>query len=70
MKPLSCSESECKKRLADVKEMSFSDLEKYNTKCGNCGDWIFKEQEMANKTYNAVSNKWAEEFMKKTTKRG
>lgn len=70
MKPLLCSNAECKKRLADVKNMSFAELEKYNTKCGNCGDWIFKEQEIANKTYNAVSNKWAEEFTKKTIKRG
>lgn len=50
--------------------MSFAELEKYNTQCANCGDWIFKEQEIANKTYNAVSNKWAEEFTKKTSKRG
>jgi len=70
MKPLSCSDSECRKRLTDVKTMSFEELEKYNTKCGNCGDWLFKQQEVANKTYNAVSNKWAEEFMKNTIKRG
>ena len=63
MKQLSCSHIKCRKRLADVKSMSFEELEKYNTKCGNCGDWIFKEQEIANRTYNAVSNRWAEEFM-------
>jgi hypothetical protein len=34
----------------------------------NCGDWIFKEQELANKTYNAISVKWAEEFMNKQLK--
>jgi hypothetical protein len=65
MKELKCSVAECKKRLADVKSMSFSELEKYNTKCQSCGDWIFKEQEVANKTYNAVAVKWSEEFMKK-----
>ena len=69
MKALRCTDSECKKRLAKVKSMSFNDLDKYNTKCGNCGDWIFKEQEMANKTYNAVSVKWAEEFMNKQLKK-
>jgi len=63
MKVLECSDSECKKRLSQVEGMSFSELEKYNRKCGDCGDWIFKEQEIANKTYNAVSVKWAEEFM-------
>jgi hypothetical protein len=50
MKELKCSVSECKKRLAEVKNMSFAELEKYNTKCQNCGDWIFKEQEVATKT--------------------
>ena len=69
MKALKCSDSECKKRLAQVKNMSYSELEKYNTKCGNCGDWIFKEQEFANKTYNAVSVKWAQEFMNQQLKR-
>jgi len=70
MKELSCSDAECKKRFFDVATMSFEELEKYNTKCGKCGDWIIKEQEIANKTYNAVSNKWAEEFVKRTIKRG
>lgn len=64
MKELTCSVAECKKRLADVKNMSYSELEKYNIQCQNCGDWIFKEQEVANKMYNEVSVKWAEEFMK------
>jgi len=68
MKALKCSDAECKKRAADVKNMSLSELEKYNTKCANCGDWIFKEQEVANKTYNAVSVKWAEEFMNQQLK--
>jgi 1-deoxy-D-xylulose 5-phosphate reductoisomerase len=70
MKQLSCSSAECKRKFYGVKNMSFEELEKYNTKCSNCGDWIFKEQEIANKTYNAVSNRWAEEFMYKRVKRG
>ena len=65
MKELRCSDSECKRRLTDVKNMSFEELSKYNVKCCNCGDWIFKEQEVANKTYNAVSIRYAEEFMRK-----
>ena len=69
MTALKCTDSECRKRLVEVKSMSFSDLEKYNTKCGNCGDWIFKEQDVANKTYNAVSVKWAEEFMNQQLKK-
>lgn len=69
MKALTCTDSECKKRLTDVKNMSFSELEKYNSQCGSCGDWIFKEQEIANKTYNAVSVKWAEEFMNQQLRR-
>ena len=69
MKALKCTNSECKKRLMDVKNMSFIELEKYNTKCCSCGDWIFKVQEVANKTYNAISNRWAEEFMNRQLKR-
>ncbi len=69
MTQLSCTDAECKKRFSRVNNMSFNELEKYNTKCSNCGDWIFKEQKMANKTYNAVSVKWAEEFMNKQLKR-
>ena len=69
MKALKCTDSECKKRLVEVKSMNFSDLEKYNSKCGSCGDWIFKEQDVANKTYNAVSVKWAEEFMNQQLKK-
>lgn len=69
MKALKCSDSECKKSLVQVKNMSYSELEKHNTKCENCGDWIFKEQEFANKTYNAVSVKWAQEFMNQQLKK-
>ena len=66
---IKCSISECKQRMADVKNMSFAELEKYNVKCGHCGNWIIKETEVANKTYHAVSNRWAVEFMKKLLKK-
>lgn len=65
MANLRCSQANCKKRLNDVKTMSLQDLEKYTNECCDCGDWIFKEEEFANKTYNAVSNQWASEFMNK-----
>ena len=65
MKDLKCTNAECKRILKQTVNMSFDELEKYNTKCANCGDWIFKEQKIANETYNAISNKWAEEFMNK-----
>jgi hypothetical protein len=58
-----CTESECKRRFADVKNMDLSELEKYCTKCAKCGNWLFKDNEIANKTYEAISNRWAEEFM-------
>ncbi|WP_024954401.1 hypothetical protein [Sulfurospirillum arcachonense] len=63
MSKLKCTEAECKKRFNEVKSMDFTTLEQYNTKCANCGGWIFKDAIVANKTYNAISNKWAEEFM-------
>ena len=69
MKALKCTDTECKKILKKTKYMSFAELEKFNTKCATCGDWIFKEQKIANETYNAVSTKWAEEFMKKIFQR-
>jgi PHP family Zn ribbon phosphoesterase len=69
MEALKCSDAECKKRAQEAKNMSLSELEKYNTKCATCGDWIFKEKELANKTYNAVSVRWAEEFMNEQLKR-
>lgn len=65
-----CTEAECKKRLADVKNMGFEELERYCVKCSKCGNWILKENEIANKTYEAVSNRWAEEFMNKKLMQG
>lgn len=67
---IECSESECKRRCAEVKNMSFAELQKFNTKCANCGSWILKDNDTANKTYEAVSTKWAEEFMNEIMKRG
>ncbi len=66
---LICSESECKKRLTDVKNMSYSELEQYNVKCCDCGSWILKDNDIANQTYHAISNKWAEEFMNQQMRR-
>jgi 2-keto-3-deoxy-6-phosphogluconate aldolase len=66
---ITCSESECKKRLADVKNMSFEELERYNVKCANCGSWTLKDNDVANKTYHAISNRWAEEFMNQQMKK-
>lgn len=67
---LTCSILECKKRLLDVNKMSFAELEKYNKRCGECGNWILKDSAIANKTYHAVSSKWAEEFMNNIMKKG
>lgn len=66
---LLCSECECKKRFIGVNNMDFSELEEYCTKCSCCGSWILKDNDTANKTYQAISNKWAEEFMKEITKK-
>lgn len=63
MSGLKCSASECKKRLEEVKDMPFEELEKYNTKCASCGEWIIKDEKFANQTYDAISNRWAEQFM-------
>lgn len=59
-----CSISECKKRKKEAKNMSLKELELYNTKCGACGNWIFKDNKDVNDTYNEVSVQWAEKFMK------
>ncbi len=68
MKPMKCSEKECKNRLANMENMSLNELEKYVVGCSTCGGWIFKVQEQANKTYGAISLKYAEEYMKKVSK--
>lgn len=67
---IECSTSECKKRFLQVKKMSFFELEKYTDICCSCGDWILKSNEVANKTFHAVSNRYAEEYMKKIASGG
>ncbi len=65
---LLCTARECKKRLTQSKNMSLEALERYNTECSSCGNWIIKESEVANKTYHVVSNKWAVKFMEQFLK--
>lgn len=59
---LKCSLSECKARLKAVDSMSLSELEEYATRCSTCGNWIIKDDAVANETYMKVSTKWAESF--------
>ena len=61
---LKCSLSECKARLSEIDSMDLQTLEKYATKCSTCGNWILKDNEVAQKTYQTVSLKWAEAFNK------
>lgn len=59
---LKCSLSECKARLKAVENMSLSELEEYATRCSTCGNWILKDDPIANATYTKISTKWAEAF--------
>ncbi|WP_041960103.1 hypothetical protein [Sulfurospirillum arsenophilum] len=59
---LKCSLAECKARLKAVDNMSLSELEEYATRCSTCGNWILKDDAVANETYMKVSTKWAESF--------
>lgn len=61
---LKCSLSECKARLKAVENMSLTELEAYATRCSTCGNWILKDDPIANETYMKVSTKWAETFNK------
>ena len=63
---IKCSISECKSRHKEVDAMSFADLEKYASRCSTCGNWILKDNVVAQETYQKISLKWAEEFNKKT----
>jgi len=60
--PLKCSLSECKARLKAVENMSLVELEEYATRCSTCGNWILKDDSIANETYMKISTKWAESF--------
>lgn len=70
---ISCSVKECKARKKEVDNMSLKELTHYNTKCCNCGEWIFKgegeENKIASETYMKVSVMWAEKMMDKAIRR-
>ncbi len=61
---LKCSISECKGRLKEADSMGLSELEKYSVKCSTCGNWLLKNDPVANETYKKISLKWAEAFNK------
>ncbi|MDD3342395.1 MAG: hypothetical protein PHR87_02340 [Sulfurospirillaceae bacterium] len=61
---LLCTIAECKARLIEVASMDLETLEHYATKCSTCGNWILKDNEVAQKTYQKVSLQWAEAFNK------
>ncbi len=61
---LQCSLAECKARFSEIGSMDLQTLEKYATKCSTCGNWILKDNEVAQKTYQAISLTWAETFNK------
>jgi hypothetical protein len=42
--------------------MNLTELEKTISQCEQCGAWILKESDIANKTYHKVSNHWAAKF--------
>lgn len=66
---LKCSIAECKARLKEIDSMSLTELNSYATKCSNCGNWLLKDNQVANETYKKVSLKWAEAFNKTNMKR-
>lgn len=66
---LKCSIAECKARLHEIDSMSLEELDKYATKCSTCGNWILKDNQVADETYRKVSLEWAEAFNKANMKR-
>ena len=48
---LKCSLSECKARLKAVENMSLAELEEYATRCSTCGNWILKDDPIANERF-------------------
>ena len=69
MSSLKCSVAECKERLKQVDYMSLQELETYATRCSTCGNWVLKDHDVAQKTYQKMTLKWAEEFNKALFKR-
>ncbi len=61
---LKCSIGECKKRLVQVDSMSLEELEHYAARCSTCGNWILKDNAVAQETYQKVSLAWAEAYNK------
>lgn len=59
---LKCSLSECKARLKEIDSMNLDTLEHYATRCSTCGNWILKDDNVAQETYQKVSLRWAEAF--------
>lgn len=59
---LKCSIPQCKRRCTEVESMNLTELEKTISQCEQCGAWILKESDIANKTYHKVSNHWAAKF--------
>ncbi len=66
---LKCTIAECKARLAQVDKMNLTELNSYANKCSTCGNWFLKDDKIAQKTYEKVSLKWAEEFNKQALKK-
>lgn len=66
---LKCSLAECKARFKEIDSMGLNELEKYSTKCSTCGNWLLKDNPVANETYKKVSLKWAEAFNKSIMKK-
>lgn len=66
---LKCSISECKARLREADSMDLTELEKYSTQCSTCGNWLLKDNKVADETYKKISLKWAEAFNKANLKR-
>lgn len=67
---LKCSIAECRARFKEIDSMGLSELETYATKCSTCGNWILKDEKVAQETYQKVSIKWAEAFNNAIMKRG
>ena len=61
---LKCSVEECKQRMKQVDTMSFKELTEYTNKCALCGNWVLKDNKVAQETYQKISLKWAETFNK------
>ena len=66
---LKCSIAECKARLKEADSMSLEELEKFSTKCSTCGNWLLKNNQVADETYKKISLKWAEAFNKANMKK-